>query len=60
MTKNDLIIEVMNFLDYFHYHNKNLTKEQWQKIRDLKDFVYEQKKQTVKIIKQRKPKQSEK
>lgn len=51
MTKNDIIIEVMNFIDYFDYHNKNLTKEQWQKIRDLKDYVYEQKKQIVKIVK---------
>lgn len=49
MTKNDLIIEVMNFLDYFHYHNKNLTKEQWQKIRDLKDYVYEQKNKLSKL-----------
>lgn len=44
MTKKELIVEVLNLLDFFQYHNKNLTKEQWQKISQLWDFVYEQKK----------------
>lgn len=26
--------ELQNMLDYFSYHNKNLTKEQWYKIED--------------------------
>lgn len=26
--------EIQGMLDYFSYHNKNLTKEQWYKIED--------------------------
>ena len=44
MTKNELIIKVLNMIDYFQYHNKNLTKEQWQKISELYHFILEQNK----------------
>ena len=44
MTKNELITKVLNMIDYFQYHNKNLTKEQWQKISELYHFILEPKK----------------
>ena len=40
---NELITKVLNMIDYFQYHNKNLTKEQWQKISELYHFILEQK-----------------
>ena len=39
MTQEELINKIFNLIDYFHYHNKNLTKEQWQKISELYHFL---------------------
>ena len=36
---NNLIEKIKDNLDYFDYHNKNLTKEQESKIEDIKGIV---------------------
>lgn len=41
-----IIIDCLNNLEYFQYHNKNLTKEQWYKISEMLDSIYEQKKRS--------------
>ena len=39
MTQEELITKVLNMIEFFHYHNKNLTKEQWEKISELYHFI---------------------
>lgn len=41
-----IIIDCLNALEYFQYHNKNLTKEQWHKISEMLASIYEQKKRS--------------
>ena len=36
---NDYINELKKNIDYFDFHNKNLTKEQEQKIEELKELI---------------------
>lgn len=35
MTKNELVAHILYEFEYFNYHNKNLTKKQYQLIMDL-------------------------
>lgn len=38
------LVAVLDVLDWFSYHNKNLTKEQCNKINELHDLICEPKK----------------
>ena len=41
MKYSDIIREIDNIFNYFRFHNKNLTKAQEQKLRELQDLIHE-------------------
>lgn len=41
MKYSDIICEIDNIFNYFRFNNKNLTKEQEQKLHELQDLIHE-------------------
>lgn len=39
MTDKQKIDDIKNILDWFDYHNKNLTKEQFYKLDEIRDLL---------------------
>ena len=41
MKYSDIIRDIDSVFDYFRQRNKNLTKEQGQKLQELQDLIHE-------------------
>lgn len=41
MKYSDIIRDIDNVFDYFRQRDKNLTKEQGQKLQELQDLIHE-------------------
>lgn len=41
MKYSNVVREIDNIFNYFKFHNKNLTKAQYERLQDLQDLIHE-------------------